>query len=216
MTEETQAPQDDIGETLKQAAELFAKAATDVENRDKVLKEVEKTLSKIKLTDAPTLAESPIVQAFVKAMGLGDLAPGQTRAPGTLAERSREWTMADVATMPRKTFTPMESLPLTWNGLTVYVLAGEEYSLPEPFYNVWREHVYATRQAQLNEHYMLGQSNRPPDPNWLTDEVALVRATTLMGRQFGRPGGTLSTGVISDWEASPAEDEKPVREEKGG
>ena len=216
MTEEGQAQQDDIGETLKQAAELFAKAATDVENRDKVLKEVEKTLSKIKLTDAPTLAESPIVQAFIKAMGLGDLAPGQTKAPGTLAERSRDWSMADIATMPRKTFTPMESLPLTWNGLTVYVQAGEEYNLPEPFYNVWREHVYAVRQAQINEKYMLGQTDQPPDRNWLSDEVALVRATTLLGRQFGRPGGTLSTGVISDYEARPTEEGKPVEEERRG
>ena len=216
MTEEGQAQQDDIGETLKQAAELFAKAATDVENRDKVLKEVEKTLSKIKLTDAPTLAESPIVQAFIKAMGLGDLNPGQVKAAGTLAERGRDWDWGDVQTMPRKTFTPMENLPLTWNGLTVHVLAGEEYSLPEPFYNLYREHMYAVRQAQIHERWLMGVSDQPPDPNWISDESARVRANTLVGRRGGHPGGILDTGVIREFEPSPPETEKPVQEEPRG
>ena len=216
MADEKETPQDDIGETLKQAAELFAKAATDVENRDKVLKEVEKTLGKIKLTDAPALAESPVVQAFIKAMGLGDLKPGQTRAAGTLAERSRDWGWQDLKEFPSKTFTPMENLPLTWNGLTVYVQAGEEVTVPEPFWSVWRHHVYAMRQARLHEAWLLGQSDVPPDPNWVADESARVRANTLLGRRDGRSGGILTTGRISDFEQGPEEEEKPVREEERG
>lgn len=181
---------------LQQAATLLAKAASDQANRSTILKEVESTLSRIKLIDFPDLAESPIIQGFIKAMGMGDLKPGETRARGTLAERTRDWEWIDLRQFRPVSFIPAETTPLTFNGLTIDVTANEEITVPSCFYDIYRDRQRALRNANLHEHWLMGRSNTPPDSNWLTPEGAIVRAHSKQGQHLGLVSGFLGVGPI--------------------
>ena len=184
---------------LEQAAQLLGKAASDRKNRDQALKEVEGVLSKLKMVDFPELAESPIVAAFVKAMGMGDLKPGEVKNKGTLAEREREWNYKDLqdpGQFKQVTFTPAETVPITWNGLSFQLVADEEITVPEPIWNVYREHREALKQAGINERYLMGQSDIAPHPNWQTAEAALVRAWSTRQGPNGQKSGRLGVGAI--------------------
>ena len=197
---------DEMAELLAQAAQTLGKAATDKRNRSVLLKEVEGTLSKIKLVDFPELAESPVVQAFIKAMGFDDLNPGEVRNRGTLAEIEREWTWKDMAQFPRMKFIPNETITLTFNGLALQVIADRECEVPEPFYNIWKDHRKAIQEARQHEQYLLGFSDQPPDQNWLTVEGAEVRAWSTQGRRMGKVSGHLGVGRISEAEEATLEE----------
>ena len=187
---------DEATAALEQAATLMAKAAKDRKNRDVLLKEAEAALAKVPIGLMPDLAESPVVKTLLSALGIKDLQPGQVANKGTVVEREREWTWADVnATFALKTFTPDESLPLTFQGLTLHIFSGEECTIPECFYEIWRQHKYAMKQAAIHERYLLGQSDKPPDPNYFTDETARVRAFSMLGPR-GQSAGTLTTGRV--------------------
>lgn len=173
--------EDEATTALKNAAELMAKAASDRANRSELLKEVEANLSKLRIVDFPELADSPVVQSFIKAMGTDNMRPGETRGRGTLAERIREWSERDLSQFPMKTFYADESLPLIWNGLVRHTVSGEENTLPEPFYNIWLDHKKALKQAKIHEDYLLGYSPQTPDPNWMAENSARVRAFSQMG-----------------------------------
>ena len=191
---------DDTTELLKHAAEVLNKAASTREERAGLLKEVEASLSKLRIIDFPDLAESPIVQSFLKTMGIDDLRPGQIANKGTLAERARDWTWGDVTEMAKVKFTPNENIPITFNGLTLYLREDQEVEVPRPFYDIYREHRRALEQARINEAYLLGVSDIPPHPNWQTEEGARVRALSTQGRPFGRQGGHLGVGPILEGE----------------
>jgi len=198
---------DDMATLLQQAAQQLSQAASDKEHRSARLKEVEATLSKIKLVDFPELADSPVVQAFIKAMGFDDLTPGEARNKGTLAEREREWTWKDLEKYPRIKFIPNETVVLGFNGLLLQVIADVECEIPEPFYNSWKSHREAIRQGRQHEQYLLGFSDQPPHPNWLTVEGAEVRAWSTQGRRLGKVSGSLGVGKISESEEASAEGE---------
>ncbi|MCK9602386.1 MAG: hypothetical protein M0R06_25295 [Sphaerochaeta sp.] len=197
---------DDMADLLKQAAQQLSQAASDKEHRSARLKEVEATLSKIKLVDFPELADSPVVQAFIKAMGFDDLTPGEARNKGTLAEREREWTWKDMAQLPKVKFIPNETIVLTFNGLPLQVVADQECEVPEPFYNIWKDHRKAIMEARQHTQYLLGFSDQPPDPNWLTVEGAEVRAWSTQGRRLGKVSGHLGVGRISEAEEATLEE----------
>ena len=187
---------------LQQAAELLGRAATDKKNQASLLKEVEGALSKIRMVDFPQLAESSVIQSFLKTMGVSDLRPGEIANRGTLAEREREWTWKDVnraimaREIPLKRFTPYDNLDLVWNGLQLRVIGGEEIEVPGCFYDVYRDHLRARQEAAKNESYLLGHSDTPPSPDWQTPEGAVVRAWSQSGKKYGRPMGTLDVGYF--------------------
>lgn len=166
-------------------AELAAVATDDAKATAK-LNEIEAVLKGIKIEDYPSLAESPAVQAFVRMIGGDGLRPGETKNPGTVAELTREWTIRDFASFPVKTFTPNETIPLTVNGVTCYVFADQECSVPEPFYSVYQEHRRWMREGEKHKQYLLNKAAPPPDPNLLSDASARVRAYTQLGE--GRYG----------------------------
>lgn len=208
--EESKPAVDEVAEQLKRlGAELMA-AAEDVDTREAKLHEVEAFLGKLTVKDFPDLAESPVVQSFVQMLGGGDLQPGQTARRGTLAERTRDWTWRDLDQFPKVMFTPRETIPLTWNGLSVQLVDDVEVTLPKPFHDIYQEHRRAIQQAARHEAYLMGKSDQPPDPNWLTDESARVRAWSIAGRPYGKMSATLTVGRIADveGEAAPAEEEK--------
>lgn len=186
----------EVSTRLAKAAELMQKAATDMANRENILKDVEGILSKVPLEALPGMEESPIIQAFVKAVGTGDLQPGQVKNRNTAAERSRDWSLRDLDQLEKVRFIPNENIPVTFNGITAYLQADVEVELPYPFYDIYRDHKKAMRQADIADAYRMGTGDQLPDPMWQADEAALVRAWSIQGRPYGRPGGTRTTGLI--------------------
>ncbi len=176
-TEVQEAP-DETTALLLQAAEQLAAAAAVRGDRSKVLKDVEATLSKIRVGDMPELADSPVVQAFLKAIGVSDLKPGETKNRGTLAHREREWSWDDAwREFEHVKFMPAVTVPITWNGVgPVQLVMGDEITLPTPFYDIYREHMYALKQKDRNINWLMAKSDLPPDPNWITDTSARIRA----------------------------------------
>jgi hypothetical protein len=85
---------------------------------------------------------------------------------------------------------------ITFNGLPLQVIADQECTVPEPFYNIWKDSREAKKQARIHQRYMMGVSDVPPHPNWQTVESAEVRAWSTMGRPYGKPSGTLTVGRI--------------------
>lgn len=201
VVEEVQSQEaDESTLALQRAAELLGKAATDKKNQGTLLKEVEAALSKVRMIDFPQLAESPVIQSFLHAVGVGDLKPGEVANRGTLAEREREWTWRDVNDQVRAgkmrlvKFIPYDNLNLTWNGLQLHVCGGDEVEVPDCFYDIYKEHQKARKEGEKNMQYLLGHSDAPPHPDWQTPEGAMVRAWSLNGRKYGRPSGTLEVG----------------------
>ncbi len=198
---------DNATKLLKKAAESLTRAANDRENRATILKEVEAILGKLRIVDFPELADSPVVQAFLKTMGINDLRPGEVKARGTLAEREREWSWGDIQAkvlskeFKLHKFTPNESLPLTFQGITLYIRANEECEIPDCFYDIYKDHMKAVKNAAIHERYMLGQSDELPDKSFGDyAESARVRAFSMQG-QRGQSSGTLTTGRILTEEA---------------
>ena len=206
MAETTVSPPDDSTAALAQAAKLFAKAAEDKANRGTILKEMEAVLSKVKLVDFPDLEDSTVVRTFLQLMDTRGMRPGEIRNRGTLAEVVKDWSWRSVqeevraGRMKLVKFIPNETLTLTWNGLPLQVVADQEVEVPEPFYNIWKDHRYAIKQAQQHEQYLMGRTDVPPDPNWVTVEGAGVRMWSTQGKQFGKVSGHLGVGPIYEGE----------------
>lgn len=208
------APEDmDIGAQLAQLGVELQKVKDDKEAKAKKLQEIEDVLGSISIKDFPELAESPVVQNIAKMLGVNSLRPGQVAGIGTLAEREREWTWGDLNALdengnrifPLKRFTPTETIPITFNGLCLQLIADQECEAPEPFYNIYREHREAIRQARVHEAYLMGKSPIPPHPNWQTVEGAEVRMWSTQGEQYGKKSGYVGVGPISEEEGESGE-----------
>lgn len=197
---EVEEDETDIDAVLQQAGEIAAEisrlANTDKAKARRKVRELEKLLAGVTIEQAAELAESPTIQKFARLIAPPNMQPGETRNAGTLAEVSQDWTWKDVyERFPMKQLMPMETLTITWNGLSWRIIAGEPCSLPEPFYDEYMHHVYAQRQAERHIRFMLDKNAPPPDPNWLTNGSQLVRATTQMG------SGRMSVGPLTEEEA---------------
>lgn len=64
------------------------------------------------------------------------------RIPGrTVRGIKTAWSYSDmVKRFPISSFVPEETIPLTWNGVTVQAYSGIEMHAPKPFYDLYREH----------------------------------------------------------------------------
>ena len=114
-----------------------------------------------------------------------------SRNAGTLAEQRRDWTIEDCRAFPKHMITPMESITLTWNGVQCHITAGEEVEIPEPFFDLYRDHLKALRNARQHEQWMLGKSDIAPDRNYLTDASMRVRGYTDLGK------GSIGVGPLA-------------------
>jgi hypothetical protein len=214
-------PPEEVAARLKALGAELIEAADDAEKGQAKLHEIEDFLGNLRIKDYEQLAESPTVQKFVEMLGFQGVQPGQTLKRGTLAERSRDWTMEDVRRQfPTKTFEPRETITLTWNGLTIQLIDGQETTIPMPFWDLYQEHRQALVQAGIHERYLLGHSPQPPASGWMSDESARVRAWSTMAKADGTQGrGTLGVGPIQGGETPSEESIAPVSvtaEAKGG
>ena len=207
---------DMVADQLKAlGAELISVADDQIARKSKLL-DLERFLGRLTVKDFPDLAESPIIQSFVRLFANTDgLKPGQVRNRGTLAEFGREWTWDDACReFPLKTFIPIVSVPITWNGVgPVYLQQEMEITVPQPFWNIYREQLFARKQADLHINYIMGKSNVAPHPNWLTDNSAKLRAQATFRGPTGQPGafyipggGLIQPRAGGETEANPAEE----------
>lgn len=200
----TPEPDDVAAELSRLGAELQAVAGNKLA-REAKLKEVERVLSKLRIEDFEELSESPTIQKFVAMLAkTDDMRPGEVKNKGTLAEVQRDWTWRDIqdmvrsGQMPLVRLTPGETITLTFQGLALRVNANEECEIPRCFYDIYRDHVKAINQAAINERWLMGVSDVPPDPNWMTPMSAIVRAHSMQGQERGLKSGFLTTGVIRE------------------
>lgn len=215
VVEEVVPSTDDVADQLRKLGAELQQAADDALARGAKLREVERFLGNLKVKDFPELAESPVVQSFIKLMGGGDLRPGQTKNPGTLAQIEREWTIRDVEEQFEKVMVmPFENIPITWNGLTIQLQARTPAMVPKPFYDIYMDHLKAQNMAKQHEDYLSGMSDRPPDANWLSDSSARVRAWSLMSRPY-KQGQQWGIGVIDMSDQAPPSTEAVTPEKKG-
>ena len=204
--EPTVAPSPDEAKAeLARLALEFAQSVNDEQTSQSKIDQAIAFLGKLTVKEFADLAEHPFVEMLRNQIPTADLRPGEVRNRGTLAEVARDWTWADMKGMETKTFTPNESIRITFNGVALQLMADVEQTVPRPFYDIYMERKNAIRQAKLNEAYMLGHSDELPHPNWQTPEMAEVRAFSIAGRQYGRPGGTLGVGPIYQGEGESGE-----------
>lgn len=181
---------------LAEMARAFADSVADEQESKARVQQAIDFLGTLSLKEFAEMAEHPFVEMLRSQIPTEGLRPGETRHRGTLAEVTRDWTWADVVEQKRVRFTPNESIRITYNGLELQLQADVECEVPEGFYNIYRERREAIRQGRMHEAYMLGHSDQPPHPNWQTAETAEVRAYSVLGRPYGKPGGTLGVGRI--------------------
>ena len=195
-------PPDDVALKMRQLGSELVAVANDQIARAAKLKEVEHFLGNLKVKDFPELAESSVIQQFVQMFDTKGMRPGETRNAGTLAAIEHEWSWSDIqdgvrsGKLPLVRFTPNETIKVTFNGLQLQLIADQECEVPRCFFDIYMEHRKALRQAVVNENYLMGISDVPPDPNWMTPESAIVRAWSTQGRRYGRVSGHLGTGPI--------------------
>ncbi len=213
IPEEVVPATDDVAAQLRRLGNELAQVADDVVARGAKLKEVEAFLGNLKVKDFPELAESAVVQSFVKLMGGGDLKPGQVKNPGTLGQVERSWSWRDVdEEFDKLTVVPFENIPITWNGLRIYLTARVPNTIPRPFYDIYMDHLRAQAMAKVHEDYLSGMSDVPPDPMWTSEGGAVVRAWSLMGRPYGIRGQRWGSGIVDMRDQPPVTE--AVTEEK--
>lgn len=189
--EEVVLDQDDVASELAKLGRELSAVATDKMKRTTKLREVEAFLGRLRIEDFPELADSPTIQRFVGLFAdPKNLKPGEVRHGGTLAEVRRDWNYSDLELFPKRTFYSPETLPITWNGLVLYVKADQENTMPEPFYDIFMMHRKALANAAQHEKFMLGQTTIAPDRNWMTDATYRIRGLTMQGK------GTLGVGPL--------------------
>lgn len=189
--------QDDIAEQLAKLGAELQIVAKDKVARESKLKEIESVLGRCQVKDFEELAESPTIQSFARMIAESSgLQPGQIKNKGTLAQAEREWTWRDVGKLDKRKFFPSKTMDLTFNGLTLRIIANKECEVPFPFFDIYREHMQAEEQAVINESYLMGQSDQPPAPAWQCPEAALVRAHSQQGKSRGLVSGFMGVGPI--------------------
>ena len=158
--EDAPASPDDL---VQELANLFATASKDRGARQRDLADAERILGKMDPFKYPELADSPVIQRFVDQMAeRTNQDPGVP--PGTLVGTGLglhkkiwqhkdvldrmliweygpddpKWPQRDPAFEP-VTFIPMETIPITWQGLTVTVISREVAKVPRCFYEIYEE-----------------------------------------------------------------------------
>jgi hypothetical protein len=135
--------------TLKQAQE-----ATDT---SKALESIQEAFGHLDSAALSKIVNTPIVQDIIGKLAI---AGGGQNKPGSYVfdKEGRPiakipWTAQDILDQfEMVTFTPSETLPLTYNGHTINVVANEEVTAPSCFLMVWRHHLAAVKeQGALNQ-----------------------------------------------------------------
>ena len=193
------------------AANLFQRAATEGRLTRAETAQLEGILSKIDPMKNPEIADNAAVQAFLERMAERKAAdpgvrPGELVGTGLAATR-KPWTHA--AVMQRmlewintgqgetgfrpQTFTPNQSRLLIWNGLAVRVYADEEATVPECYFEIYRNMQVGVRSAQQHAELMFRQRGgidpRVADVTIMGNATARVRGNGMGATYLPGEGG---------------------------
>lgn len=201
----------DSASTLAQLATLFQTAAKNKGIRTDRFEEIERLLAKLGPNDYPELLESPVVQGFLdqlaertEARHPDDL-PGTIYNLGQLSATKKRWQWRDLAQFPQVTFTPNETIPVTWNGLMIVLQADLEMTVPEPFKQVYDEHKRALETGRQHVAYLFRQRDaidvNRADPSVIGPQSGLVRGH---GQGAGPTSGyKVGAGLFNPGEEAP-------------
>lgn len=179
-----------LGQALMNAASEGATA----EEQAKALATLREVLPKLDFKKFPALRDDPTIEAFLEQLSeeranAADVPPGTVIDRGKPTERIKDWTEQDLkkSGMPIVTFTPMETIPIIWNGLRCQLIAGEEITTFKCFKDVYDEHVFETRFADAHKAWLFQQRANLPHPDMANPDAIRARATGS--------GGTMAIGA---------------------
>lgn len=204
MTEEQTVPADLVGELQGLVEQLREADQRGVAGRA-VVKRIEDILLEIgSNADYRQLAGSEVIQAFVERFNdarqtTSDVKPGQIMNPGSILQTKRPWTWDDLKGCDTVTFIPNETLPITWNGLTVYVNTDIETTIPAVHYGIYQEHRRLMRAGREHAEYLAGQRTTVSDPSIISTDSVRIRGSASAGH-FIPGGGLISRGTTSEEE----------------
>jgi hypothetical protein len=199
MAEEQTVPTELVGELQGLVSQLQDASARNASGRA-IVRKIEAILTEIgSNADYRQLAESEAIQDFVAKLSEvrsldQDIQPGQIMNPKSPLATKRPWTWGDLKGCETKTFIPNETLPVTWNGLTVYLNADVETTIPIYHYETYMEHRRLTRTGREHAEYLAHQRAHVSDPSMITAESARIRGAATAGH-YVPGGGLISEGV---------------------
>jgi len=189
----------------------LAAALSDVgkgrEARNAKLAEVDRVLGSLDPREYPGLHDNPVVQKFIEVMTerVAELHPDDP--PGTIYDRGqpnekkKPWQWRDVwkafpapgggeGDIETVEVTPNETMPLTWNGLKIVIVADTQQWIPRPHYEVYQEVRRGRETARQHAAMMFHQRDRITgiaDPSVASENTGRVRGRG-MGKEGYRPG----------------------------
>ena len=179
-----------LGQALLSAASSTATKA----DQEAALAALAEALPKLDFKRFPELRDNPVIEAFLEQLSeqraeATDVPPGTIIDKGKPTERIKDWTERDLAKsgMQIVSFTPMETIPVVWNGLRCQLIAGEEITTYKCFKDVYDEHIFETRFADAHKRWLFQQQQGLPHPDMANPDGIRARATGS--------GGTLAIGA---------------------
>lgn len=180
----------------------LAQFADDRAERRKVLDEILDAVQKLSPADRKALVQS---EAFAGIVQVADdtppsfegVRPGQTVGKGLTAHK-KPWTWADLKSMPTKTFIPVTTEMVFWNGLGVQLKAFEEITLPECFHGIYMDSLSQRKFAHEHAAWLFRKSDQMPAGAGMTPEEARVRGVGTGG--WFQPGAGNIAGATTTLE----------------
>jgi len=207
-SEEPRGIVDAADDLIAQLGQALLQSGKSRAERNRQLSEVERVLSKLSPRDFPDLADNPVVLRFLDAMAERQAElhpqdpPGTIYNKGTLAANKKRWQWSDlrpvydsdgklIRGMPEITFTPIETIPVTYNGLTLMLIAEQEMTIPKCFYDIFMERRRGLETAREHAAVLFRQRGgidpTRADPSVMGEATARVRGHG-MGSEGYRPG----------------------------
>jgi hypothetical protein len=193
--------QEDSSGLLASLGQALLRAAGEKGEQAKALETLKEILPKLSVKEFPKLADEPVIQEFVERLARekaasSDDPPGTIYNRGTLAEFKKDWTIKDLekSGMPLITFTPAETILVTWNELRCQLIADQEITCYKCFYDVYQEHRRAMGFAREHAAFLF-RKGPATHPDMALPDAARARATGDDG-WYVPGGGSVAGGVI--------------------
>ncbi len=157
---------DDYLSELAEFASLLGQAGQKKMERREVLDKLGDLLGKLDPSEYQSVLEHPVTGKLIEQVVEAKVSSG-SNAPGSdlgAAIGKIPWTWRDIVHMPRVVFTPMESVPVSYNGLTWFMVAELTQEIPSCFVDVYIESRRLRRQAVETVEYLTHKRNHLTDP----------------------------------------------------
>ena len=121
-------------------------------------------MNKAKLKDAKKALEIALEEDTIQ--NIGDAQPGMIVGKGTGHPMKVPYTLNKLKDLfPEVTFTPEETIPVTYQGVKIQLIADREITVPEPFKGIYDDYRKAKRNPTLppGVHYAPGAGGLEPE-----------------------------------------------------